>query len=152
MTYDHWWISGMYVGYGQGSFGMGCQGGDAMDVKTGDKLDIDISLNGTTWTQVITNRSNRKSVDFSNDLGGQKQQWVIFSIEIQSATRPTDDVIFEDTVVKFSGSMPNACVPTSRGSDDYFSPPRASSDGKTCCLSKLILRASGVPASSPNTP
>jgi hypothetical protein len=36
--------------------------------------------------------------------------------------------------------------------NDYVSPVRVSSDGKTCCISKVILRASGVADSSPNEP
>ncbi|MBN1654748.1 MAG: hypothetical protein JXA30_13335 [Deltaproteobacteria bacterium] len=47
---------------------------------------------------------------------------------------------------------PEACVPGTQGVDDYFSPPRVSSDGKTCCFSKIILRAKGIAATSPNTP
>jgi hypothetical protein len=35
---------------------------------------------------------------------------------------------------------------------DYFAPPRASADGMTCCVSKLILRAEGIAPSSPDTP
>lgn len=152
MTYDHWWISGMYVGMGGGSLGIGCDGGDALKLKTGDKIDIEMVLGGTTWTQAMTNRSTGETVDFPYDLEGQKQQWVLFQIELVSSTKPVDDVIFIDTVVKFSGSQPNSCVPNVKGAEDYFSPPRVSSDGKTCCISKIILRAQGIAASSPDEP
>jgi len=151
-TYDRWWISGVYVGTPPGSFRMICEGGEGMTVATGDKLDIEFVLNGTIWSQVITNQSNGNSVDFDYDLKGQGQQWAIFTIEIPmgSRVRPVDDLIFTDSVITFSESRPDNCVPSQQGSDDFFSQPRVSADGKTCCISKVIVRGAGVPASSPN--
>lgn len=151
-TYDTWWISGQYVGTPPGSFAVKCDGGDVMKVEVGDELDIKMTLEGTFWNQVITNKSNGKLVSFRRDMKGQKQQWLINSIELTGSTKPVDDVIFTSMVVKLSESQPKACAPNVSGTSDYFSPPRASSDGKTCCLSKVILRASGVKASSPDTP
>jgi hypothetical protein len=152
-TYDTWWISGQYVGTTPGSWtNVSCEGGDVMKVEVGDELDIDMTLNGTVWTQVITNKSNGKSVNFMRDLKGQKEQWLINSIELKGSTKPVDDVIFTKLVIKLSDSQPKACVPNVKGTTDYFAPPRVSSDGKTCCISKLILRASGVKPSSPDEP
>ncbi|MBN1656089.1 MAG: hypothetical protein JXA30_20140 [Deltaproteobacteria bacterium] len=153
-TYDRWWISGMYVGMPPGSFRMLCEGGDGMTVQVGDKLDTEFVLNGTIWTQVITNQSNNETVSFDWDLQGQKQQWAIFTIEIPpgSSVRLVDDLIFTDAVITFSESRPEDCYPSQQGADDYFSQPRVSADGKTCCISKVITRGSGVPASSPNEP
>lgn len=123
-----------------------------MKVDVGDVLDIEMKLDGTIWTQTITNKSNGKSVSFPRDMKGQKQQWLINSIEVTGSTKPVDDVLFTSMVIKLSDSQPKSCAPNVRGTSDYFSPPRASSDGKTCCISKVILRASGVKPSSPDTP
>lgn len=151
-TSDGWWISAQHVSAPPGSIRPVCKGGKVMKVEVGDKLDIDMTLNGTTWTQTVTNQRNGESVDYSNDLKGQKQQWLLHQIETPTATQPVDDVIFTDVVAKLSTSQPKACFPNAKGEDDYFSPPRASADGETCCIAKIILRASGVAATSPDTP
>jgi hypothetical protein len=65
---------------------------------------------------------------------------------------PVDDVAFTAITATLSASQPKSCFPNAKGTNDYFSPPRASADGKTCCIAKIILRASGAKASSPNTP
>jgi hypothetical protein len=151
--YSGWWISGQYVGTTPGSWtNITCEGGDVMKVDVGDELDIAMTRGGTVWTQVITNKSNGKSVSFMRDLKGQKEQWLINSIELKDATKPVDDVIFTSMVIKLSDSQPKACVPNLTGTTDYFAPPRVSNDGKTCCISKIILRAPGIKASSPDTP
>jgi hypothetical protein len=153
VSYDHWWISGVYVGTTPGSWtNISCKAGKPMNVAVGDKLDVEMSLNGTIWTQKVTNRSNGMTVSFDHDLKGQKQQWLLHQIEAQGQTKPVDDVIFTDVVATLSDSQPNSCYPSETGANDYFSPPRASADGKTCCFSKIILRASGIMASSPNEP
>lgn len=152
-TYDQWWISSQYVGSPPGSLtNIKCEGGPVMKVEVGDELDIEMKLEGTVWDQIVTNKSNGKSVNFKRDMKGQKQQWLINEIELTGATKPVDDVIFTSMVVKLSDSMPKACVPNVKGSTDYFTPPRASADGKTCCIDKLILRASGIKPSSPDAP
>jgi hypothetical protein len=150
ISYDTWWIAGMFVTM------MGtCEGGGVMKVKVGDKLDIEMVLNGTTWKQIVTNRSNGNSVDFDRDMQGQKQQWGIFSIEMPTGggnVKPVDDVVFTSAVVQFKDSEPNACIPREKGATDYYSPPRVSSDGKTCCYSKITLRAQGSAATTKDTP
>jgi hypothetical protein len=150
VTYDTWWIAGMFV-----SMMGACEGGGVMKVKVGDKLDIEMVLNGTTWKQIITNRSNGNSVDFDRDMQGQKQQWGIFSIELPTGggtVKPVDDVLFTSAVLQFKDSEPNACIPREKGATDYYSPPRVSSDGKTCCLSKITLRSQGIAATTKDTP
>jgi hypothetical protein len=149
---DGWWISSQYVGTPPGSFSVVCKGGKVMKVEVGDKLDIDMTLNGTKWTQTVTNQRNGESVDFTNDLQGQKQQWLLHQIEVPTSTKPIDDVIFTSISAKLSASQPKACFPNAKGTNDYFSPPRASADGQTCCIAKIILRASGAKASSPDAP
>lgn len=147
-----WWISGQYVYFTGGFGGAACEGGDIMTVETGDLLDVDISFNGMLWTQTITNKSNGKTVKFDRDLKGQKQVEVLWEIEEQTQSKPSEDVIFTNSVVKFKDSAPMSCVPRSQGQNDYVSPVRASADGKTCCISKVILRSSGVMATTPNQP
>jgi hypothetical protein len=149
---DGWWISAQYVGTPPGSFSVTCKGGKVMKVDVGDKIDIEMTLNGTTWKQTLTDQRNGESVDFSVDLKGQKQQWLLHQIETPTSTKPVDDVIFTAITAKLSASQPKSCFPNAKGTNDYFSPPRASADGKTCCIAKIILRASGAKASSPNTP
>jgi hypothetical protein len=150
-NYDDWWISGQYVntlGSAQGF--TGCKGGTGMTVSVGDNLHILMALNGTTWSQTNTDDKNGKKATFDIDLKGQAQNWVIFSIEAPSGKQPVSDVIFTSTVVTTLDSDPSACTPSVRGTTDYFSSPRASTDGKRCCISKIILRGQGVPASGPN--
>jgi hypothetical protein len=139
--------------YFTGGFGgAACEGGDIMTVETGDLLDIDISFNGMLWTQTITNRSNGKTVKYDRDLKGQKQVEVLYEIEEQTQAKPVEDVIFTNSVIKFKDSAPMSCVPRSQGQNDYVSPVKASADGKTCCISKVILRSAGVMATTPNQP
>jgi hypothetical protein len=147
-----WWISGQYVYFTGGLGGAACEGGDIMTVETGDLLDIDISFNGMVWTQTITNRSNHKTVTFDRDLKGQKQVEVLWEIEEQTQSKPVEDVIFTNSVIKFKDSAPMSCVPRSQGQNDYVSPVRASADGKTCCIPKVILRSAGVMATTPDQP
>jgi hypothetical protein len=149
---DGWWISAQYVGTPPGSFGVTCKGGKVMKVDIGDKIEIAMTLKGTNWTQRLTNQKNGQSVDFTYDLKGQKQQWLLHQIEVPTSTKPTDDVIFTNIVAKLSKSQPKSCAPNAKGANDYFAPARVSADGTTCCISKIILRASGIKASSPDTP
>jgi hypothetical protein len=148
---DAWWISAQYV-YFTGGFGARCETGELMDVEIADELYIEFVLNGSIWTQNVTNRSNGKKVSYDRDLEGQKQIEVLYQIEAPTRNRPSDDIIFVDTVIKLSQPEPDACVPTSKGMNDYVSPVRVSSDGKTCCISKVILRSSGVAPTAPNEP
>ena len=83
---------------------------------------------------------------------GQKQVEALYEIEEQTQTKPVDDVIFTDSVIKFSKSAPMSCTPRSQGQNDYVGTVKASADGKTCCISKVILRSAGVMATSPNEP
>jgi hypothetical protein len=122
-----------------------------MDVNVDDLLDIDMALSGTMWKQTITDRQANKTVDFTMDLMGQDQGWAIFDIEAQGA-EPVSDVIFTSTAFTMAAADPSGCEPSTRGQTDYFAAPRISSDGKTCCVSKIILRGQGVAATSPNTP
>ncbi len=145
-NYDSWWISGQYVTYTSS-----CAGGPGMDVAVGDQLNLAITLSGTVWTQTITDVQSGKTVTFNQDLKGQAQGWVLFEIE-SDGVEPISDVIFTSTTLTFADPDPSACQPSSFGINDYYSAPVTSTDGTSCCISKIILRANGVAPTSPNTP
>jgi hypothetical protein len=145
-NYDSWWISAQYVT----STGA-CAGGAGMDVAVGDQLNLAFTLSGTTWTQTITDVQTGKTVNFQKDLMGQSQNWTLFEIE-SDGVEPISDVIFTSTTLTFADSDPSACQPSSFGTNDYYSAPVTSTDGKACCISKIILRANGVAPTSPNSP
>lgn len=148
-TGSSWWISAQYVNtLGSEAKHKGCYGGPIMNVETGDKLLIEMFLEGTVWKQVITNQASGKKVDFDIDMENQPQRWALFQIEMPTSTKPAADVVFTDTVITMAKAEPKACTPTVRGANDYFSAPLSSSDGMRCCVSRLVLRAAGVAASS----
>ena len=139
-SYSSWWISSMYVNISTAAAGPGgCAGGDSMDVAVGDKLFIDFSVKGKEWTQTVTNLANMKKVDFTIDLKGQDQNWVIWDIEVPSSSRPAEDTIFEKSVLTFTQPV-TSCQPSSAAEVDFFSAPVLSTDGLNCCYEKLILK------------
>jgi hypothetical protein len=148
-----WWISSQYVNVStRDAAHSGCFGGSAIDVEVGDALDITMSLSGTKWNQVVVDRQSGKMASFEIEMSGQAQDWALFKIEIPTQTKPASDIVFTSTTLTFAGPQPMLCQPTARGASDYFAAPVASMDGTKCCISRIILRAQGVPASSPNTP
>ncbi|HVW29438.1 MAG TPA: hypothetical protein VHC69_28930 [Polyangiaceae bacterium] len=150
-NYVDWWISAQYVNtYGDAQGFTGCKGGEGMTVTVGDLLHITMSLNGTTWDQSVTDEASNKTVTFDFDLKGQAQDWAIFSIEVPTGKEPVSDIVFTSTVITTADSDPGVCTPSTRGTNDYFSAPRISADGRHCCVAKIILRGQGVPASGPN--
>ena len=145
----NWWISAQYVNtLGSDPTHMGCYGGPTMDVGIGDQLLIDMNLDGTVWTQTVTNQNGGKAVDFDMDMGNQPQRWALFEIEMPTSTAPAADVVFTNTMITFEKSAPAACQPSARGTNDYYSTPIASSDGLRCCIARLVLRARGVDATT----
>jgi len=139
-SYSSWWVSAMYVNVSTSAAGpTGCAGGDSMDVAVGDRLVMDFSVKGNEWTQEVTNLSNMKKVDFTIDLKGQDQNWVIWDIEVPSQARPAEDTIFEKSVLTFTEPV-QSCQPTSAAEVDYFSAPVKSPDGMSCCFEKIILK------------
>jgi hypothetical protein len=151
--YSSWWISGQYVNVSSGAAGSsGCLGGPGLDVAVDDQLDIAMTLAGTVWTQVVTDRQTGKSVQFPMDLKGQGQNWATLAIEQPSNLKPVSDVIFTATRLQFAAPSPTSCQPSQHGPTDYFATPYASKDGKTCCVSRVILRENGVPATTMNGP
>ncbi len=152
-NYASWWISGQYVNVSTSAAGpTGCLGGDGMDVAVDDQLDIAMTLSGTVWTQVITDRQTTKSVQFPMDLMGQGQNWATLAIEQPTSLKPISDAVFTATRLQFAASSPSSCQPSQHGPNDYFATPYVSMDGKTCCVSRVILRESGVAATTMNGP
>jgi hypothetical protein len=150
--YASWWISGQYVNPNGPAGFNGCLGGDGMDAAPGDNLDIAITLSGTVWTQVVANRKSGKKVSFALDLKGQGQNWATLAIEQPTALKPVSDVIYTSTRLTFAASDPTSCQPSQHGPNDYFATPYVSKDGKTCCVSRVILREQGVAATTMNGP
>jgi hypothetical protein len=150
--YASWWISGQYVNVSGAIGNGGCLGGSGMDVAVGDQLDIAMTLSGTVWTQLVMDRQTGMSVKFDMDLMGQSQDWATLAIEIPSALQPSSDAVFTSTRLEFADPDMAACQPSQHGPNDYFSTPVASPDGKNCCVSRVILRAQGVPATTMNGP
>jgi hypothetical protein len=156
-SYNSWWISGQYVNTNITSSSANysayhdCHGGPGMTVAVGDDLDLVFALKDTSWTQTVTNRRTSQSVSYTIDLLGQGQNMAEFVIE-EYSSKPVSDVIFTSSVVTFASPAQTACQPAQRGINDYFSAPRASADGLRCCIDKVILRAEGVAATTPDSP
>jgi hypothetical protein len=141
--YDAWWMAGMYVNVTTGAAGpSGCAGGDYMTTEVGDLLAIDMSVNGTEWTQTVTNGRTMTSVDFTIDLEGQVQNSAMWVIEVPSGEtiRPSEDVVFTESVLTFASPV-TTCQPTQAGTTDDFSAPILSPDGLHCCYETITLRA-----------
>jgi hypothetical protein len=149
-SYASWWISGQYVNtYGSDPGYTGCLGGTGMNVQVGDALQIVMSLSGTVWHQVVTDPGSQKSVSYDLDMLGQAQNYAEFVIE-QYTQNPATDVVFTATTLVFQNAEPAACQPTVRGTNDFFTNPKASADGKQCVIDRIVLRAEGVPATTSN--
>ncbi|MGD0674873.1 MAG: hypothetical protein ABSC94_05605 [Polyangiaceae bacterium] len=151
-TYASWWISGQYVNtYGSYAGYTGCHGGQGMDVQVGDALRITMTVQGTVWNQVVADQQTGRTATFNIDMLGQAQDWALFIIE-EHGQNPVSDVVFTSTTLTFADADPSACQPSARGTNDYFSAPVTSIDGTQCCVSRIILRAQGVAATSPDGP
>jgi hypothetical protein len=151
-SYASWWISGQYVNtYASDQGHTGCLGGQGMDVAVGDPLDIAMTLSGTVWNQTVVDRQTGNMATFAIDMDGQAQDWAIFTIE-SDGSEPISDVVFTSTTLTLAAADSAGCQPSTRGQDDYFAAPQSSTDGKSCCVSKIILRAKGVAATTPNAP
>lgn len=149
LDHSSWWISGQYVNvYGNAGEYRGCKGGKVLRVDPGDVLAIDMVLKGTEWTQIVTSTKSGKSVDFTIDLKGQEQGRAIFDIELPTANKPTEDVLFTSTVLTYTTPLTRACAPVSQGATDYVSKARLSKDGLHCCVDRMALRAKGVAATT----
>ncbi len=148
--YASWWISAQYVNtYGSDAGYTGCLGGNGMNVQVGDELAMVMTLNGTVWHQTVTDSVSQASVSYDLDMLGQAQNYAEFVIEMYTQN-PAADVVFSATTITFADAEAAACQPTVRGINDFFTNPKASPDGKQCSIDRIVLRAEGVPATTPN--
>jgi hypothetical protein len=145
-AYGGWWASADYIDNALAGSSV-CQGGDGMDVKAGDVLAFDLVLQGTVWSETITDGRTGHSVSFDIDVEGVPEVFPTFAIA-PNGQSPVSDVVFTSTTISMALPEPTACQPTLRGPNDAFSAPSASPDGQTCCLAHIVLRAAGVPATT----
>jgi len=130
----------------------GCHAGKAVRTEPGQRVDIEIVLEDAKWVMKVTNQTTLEASQLDMDLQGQAQGRAIFDIELPTGNRPTEDVIFTHTVLTMNASEPEACEPVMRGTNDFASRPRVSADGKHCCIDRIVLRASGVDATTQDPP
>jgi hypothetical protein len=143
-------VSAQYVNtFGSDPGYTGCLGGDGMNVQVGDALQMVMTLNGTSWHQTVTDTVSKQAVSYDIDMLGQAQNYAEFVIEIYTEN-PAADVVFTANTITFANAEPTACQPTTRGINDFFTNPKVSADGKVCTIDRLVLRAQGVAATSPN--
>ena len=140
-SYSTWWISGQYVNTNGNEPGYtGCNGGAIMSVDVGDVLNIDMALAGTIWTQTVVDAATGQSVSYSLDMKNQAQNLAYFVIEEYSQS-PVSDVIFTNITITFAAPDAADCKVSMRGQTDYVSVPVPSSDGRTCFIQQINLRA-----------
>jgi hypothetical protein len=152
-SYSTWWIAPMYSNLSSSDPRYsGCHSGEITLAEPHQLIDIDIRLSGTTWVESVTNRDTMEASDFSLDLAGQAQGRVFFDIELQTSNKPTEDVVFTDTVLSMDVADPDACEPALRGANDFASRARVSTDGKHRCIDRIVLRAPGVTATTMDPP
>jgi hypothetical protein len=152
-SYSTWWIAPMYSNISSSDPQYaGCHGGKVAQVEPKQLLDIDIQVDGTTWVQKVVNRDTSEASDFRLDLKGQEQGRVFFALDLQTSNKPTEDLIFTNTVLSMDRSEPDACQPVMRGSNDFAAKPRVSRDGKHCCIDRIVLRAPRVMATTMDPP
>ncbi len=143
-TYATWWISGQYYDdEGTDPAHTGCYGGPIMVAPVAEPLRLTMTLSGTVWHQTVVGHGG--SVDFDEDLMDQAQNRAVFVIEGYSAA-PVSDVVFTDTTITFASPDFEDCAVTRRGQNDFVSTPVPSSDGLSCFIAEIVLRARGVPS------
>ena len=151
--YSTWWIAPMYSNISSSDPRYsGCHSGQVALAAPEQRLDIDIHLDGTTWLEKVVNRGTMETPTFSMDLNGQAQGRVFFAVELPTSNKPTEDLVFTNTVLTMASAEPDACQPVLRGANDFASEPRVSADGKHCCIDRIVLRARGVMATTMDPP
>jgi len=114
-----------------------------MSVNVCDTLDMDIVLDGTIWTQTVTDEQTNQTVTYSLDMQNQAQNLAYFVIEEYSSA-PVSEVIFTDTTITFDTPDTTDCRVSARGQNDYVSTPVAENGGLQCSIQQIILRAQGI--------
>jgi len=137
--YASWWVSPEYVNPDvDAGRNPGCQGGEGIAVAEGVALHLVIRKRGSAWTESINDQGTGRTESFDFDLGGQTQRRALFAIERRDGASPTS-AVFTETRITFAQPEPAACQPAARGVRDTFSVPRASVDGRTCCIDRVEL-------------
>lgn len=140
--FSSWWIAPLYTNPSSSDPEYsGCKVGDVTLVAPKQLVDVDIHLEGETWVQRVVNRHTLESSDLSLDLQGQEQGRAFFAIAPQTSNKPTEDIVFTNTVLYMERPEPEACEPVRRGVNDFASRPRVSADGTRCCIDRIVLRA-----------
>lgn len=152
-SYSTWWTAPMYSNISSSDPQYsGCHSGKVLSAKPRQWLEIETQIEGKTWFQKIVNRDTMEASEHSIDLKDQEQGRVFFDIELQTSNKPTEDVIFTNTVLTMDMPDPSACEPVLRGTNDFASKPRVSADGKRCCIDRIVLRAPRVMATTTDPP
>ena len=73
----------------------------------------------------------------------QAQNLAYFVIEEYSSA-PVSEVVFTDTTLTYAAADAADCKLNTRGQNDFVSVPVASSDGRSCAIQEIILRAQGI--------
>ncbi|MFI5779039.1 hypothetical protein [Nocardia sp. NPDC051570] len=137
-AYSTWWIAAMYVNVGNDPDYSGCRSGQAMSVRVGEVLDVDMVLDPATgvWKQTVTGRSG--SVDFSIDMGEQAQNMALFAIEPWNNASLAGRLDFSDTTITFRDRADDSCLHpelTYTGTGGRISPPAV--DGARCHIDSI---------------
>ena len=142
-AYATWWVSAQYVNtVGKLPGYSGCYGGPVMAVNVGDALDMVMSLNGSVWTQTVTDRQSGHSVQYQIDLQGQAQNRAIFKIEGYNQ-QAVGDVVSTNTTISIAAADSAFCSPVLEGPLDAISGNTASNGGLACHIPTITLRSPG---------
>jgi hypothetical protein len=153
VSYSTWWAAPMYSNISSSDPQYaGCHSGKVLSARPKELLDIETHIEGTMWFQRVVNRDTMEASDHRMDLKDQEQGRAFFDIELQTSNKPTEDVIFTNTVLSMDMPDPSACEPVMRGMNDFASKPRVSADGKHCCIDRIVLRAPRVMATTTDPP
>lgn len=153
VSYSTWWAAPMYSNISSSDPQYaGCHSGKVLSARPKELLDIETHIEGTMWFQRVVNRDTLEASDHRMDLKDQEQGRAFFDIELQTSNKPTEDVIFTNTVLSMDMPDPSACEPVMRGMNDFASKPRVSADGKHCCIDRIVLRAPRVMATTTDPP
>lgn len=140
--YSTWWISGAYVNTYTNLTGYsGCLGGDIMAVNPGNRLWIHFILNGTVWTQTITNLATSTAVSYSIDMLGQAQNDILFFIELYNTATFVNEVDYVNSHWQFAQPSNTGCTLLFRGINDTVSTPQLSADKLSCGVAKITQRS-----------
>jgi hypothetical protein len=91
----------------------------------------------------VTDQQTNQTVTYSIDMLEQAQN-LAYSVIQEYSSAPVSEVIFTNNSITFDTADASDCKLTARGQTDYVSVPVPSSDGRTCSIAEIILRAEGI--------